>query len=87
VRACYDLAHCYLLNKEHLRCVSLIEKYELVFHSEKFRIMTAQALLQAGNVNACINVLEKNLLNPLENEVMSSNMSMEQPPHTDAQEE
>lgn len=51
VRAVYDLgkstnlifyiAHCYMLNKEHLRCVQLVEKYELAFHSEKFRILTA----------------------------------------------
>jgi hypothetical protein len=32
--------------------------------------MTAQALFQAGNLNACIAVLEKNLMNPLENEVL-----------------
>jgi hypothetical protein len=59
-----------MLNKEFLRCVQLIEKYELAFHSEKFRILTAQALFQSGNINACINVLEKNLLNPLENEIL-----------------
>lgn len=35
------LAHCYLLNKEYLRCVSIIEKYELAFYNEKFRILTA----------------------------------------------
>lgn len=34
VRAVYDLAHCYMMNKEYLRCVQLIEKYELAFHSE-----------------------------------------------------
>jgi hypothetical protein len=48
----------------------LIEKYELAFHSEQFRILTAQALFQSTNINACINVLEKNLANPLENEVL-----------------
>ena len=75
----YDLAHCYLMNKENLRCVQLIEKYEMAFHSEQFRIMTAQALFQAANLNACISVLEKNLLNPLENEnLIGPNTSMEQ---------
>ena len=34
IRAVYDLAHCYLMNKENLRCVQLIEKYEMAFHSE-----------------------------------------------------
>ena len=41
VAAVYDLAHCYMLNKEYLRCVQLIEKYELAFHDERFRILTA----------------------------------------------
>lgn len=59
------------MNKEYLRCVQLIEKHELAFHSEQFRILTAQALYQSGNVNACIGVLEKSLANPLENEVLS----------------
>jgi hypothetical protein len=59
-----------MMNKEYQRCVQLIEKYELAFHSEQFRILTAQALFFAGNLNACINVLEKNLQNPLENEVL-----------------
>jgi hypothetical protein len=30
-----------MLNKEYFRCVQLIEKYELAFHNEKFRILTA----------------------------------------------
>ena len=41
IKAVYDLAHCYLMNKENLRCVQLIEKYEMAFHSEQFRIITA----------------------------------------------
>ena len=73
VKAVYDLGHCYLMNKEYLRCVQLIEKYELAFHSEQFRILTSQALYQAGNLNACISVLEKNLANPMENEVLGLN--------------
>jgi hypothetical protein len=56
------------LNKEYLRCVQLVEKYELAFHNEKFRILTAQALFNAGNINACINVLEKDLVT--ENEML-----------------
>jgi hypothetical protein len=27
IRAVYDLAKCYLLNKEYLRCIELLEKY------------------------------------------------------------
>ena len=27
VRSVYDLANCYLLNKEYLRCIELLEKY------------------------------------------------------------
>ena len=55
----YDLAYCYLLNGENLRCVELLENNELVYASLKFRILVGQALLNAGNVQACIRVLEK----------------------------
>ena len=57
-----------MLNKEHLRCVQLVEKYDLAF-------LTAQALFQSGNINACIGVLEKNLMNPMENEIHMLNHS------------
>lgn len=39
--AVYDLAYCYFLNKEYLRCVSHISKHELTYESEKFRILVA----------------------------------------------
>ena len=57
--AFYDLAYCYLLNGEHLRCVELLENNELVYSSLKFRILVGQALFKAGSVQACIRVLEK----------------------------
>jgi hypothetical protein len=59
IQAVYDLGYCYLLNKEYLRCVELIEKQELVYHNLKFRLLVGQALLKARNVSACIKVLEK----------------------------
>lgn len=68
MKAVYDLANCYFLNKEYLRCVQLIEKFELAFHSEKFRIIIAQALYESKNINACINVLHKDLIQ--ENEML-----------------
>lgn len=34
---------------------------ELQLFSEKFRILTAQAFFQAGNVEECVATLEKNL--------------------------
>ena len=58
-QATYDLAYCYLLNAEHLRCVELLENNELVYSSLKFRVLVGQALLTAGNTQACIRVLEK----------------------------
>jgi len=67
-----------MMNKEYLRCVQLIEKYELAFHSEQFRILTAQSLFSSGNINACISVLEKNLSNPLENEVFTNTSMIQQ---------
>ena len=68
IRAVYDLANAYFLNKEYMRCVQLIEKQSSSInrvctnqnlYSEKFRILTAQAFLKANNIEACINVLEK----------------------------
>jgi len=47
------------LNGEHLRCVELLENHDLVYSSLKFRILVGQALLSAGNTQACIRVLEK----------------------------
>lgn len=44
------LGYCYLLNKENLRCVELFEKYELVYSTLKFRLLTAQALFNSNNV-------------------------------------
>lgn len=48
-QATYDLAYCYLLNGENLRCVELCENNELVFSSLKFRILVGRALLGANN--------------------------------------
>ena len=39
--AIFDLAYCYLLNGEYLRCVELLENNELVYSSLKFRILAA----------------------------------------------
>lgn len=39
--AIYDLAYCYLLNGEYLRCVELLENNDLVYSSLKFRILTS----------------------------------------------
>ena len=41
--------------------------------------MTAQSLFSSGNINACISVLEKNLQNPLENEIFNNTL----PAHSD----
>ena len=48
--ATYDLAYCYLLNGENLRCVELLENSELVYVNLKFRTLVGQALLKAGNI-------------------------------------
>jgi len=44
------LAFCFLLNKEYMRCINLIEKNELTLAAEKFRLLVAEAHMQAGNV-------------------------------------
>jgi hypothetical protein len=38
-QATYDLAYCYMLNGEFLRCVELLETSELVYSNLKFRIL------------------------------------------------
>ena len=50
VRAVYDLANCYLLNKEYLRCIELLEKYAKQQHSLKFKLIAARAQLNANNI-------------------------------------
>lgn len=59
VRAVFDLANAYYLNKEFIRCVYLIEKHGAMInrictyqnlYSEKFQILTAQALLGANHI-------------------------------------
>jgi hypothetical protein len=39
----FDLASAFMLNKEFMRCINIVEKYELVYRHEKFRILVAQA--------------------------------------------
>jgi hypothetical protein len=39
----YDLAFSFMQNKEYMRCINIIEKHELVYRHEKFRILVAQA--------------------------------------------
>lgn len=69
-QAIYQLAYCYLMNKEYLRCVELLEKYDLVYQTLKFRLLTAQALFNSNNTQACIKVLEKE---PTPEEIAHSN--------------
>ena len=37
----YDLAFSFMQNKEYMRCINIIEKHELVYRHEKFRILVA----------------------------------------------
>ena len=69
-QATYDLAYCYLLNGEFQRCVELIETSDLVYRNLQFRILTGQALLKAGNTQACIRVLEKDFVSPSEDDTV-----------------
>lgn len=80
--AFYDLAYCFLLNGEHLRCVELLENNELVYSSLKFRILTGKALLSAGNTQACIRVLEKDPQQQDESELQVGSMSDKTPEHS-----
>lgn len=50
VKAVYDLANCYLLNKNYLRCIELLEKYAKQQFSLKFKLIAARAHLNANNV-------------------------------------
>ena len=56
-KAVYDLASCFLADKQFSRCVELLERYELTDLNLKYRVLTGKALLAAHNVNACIKLL------------------------------
>jgi Anaphase-promoting complex, cyclosome, subunit 3 len=58
VKAVYDLANCYLLNKEYLRCIELLEKYAKQQFSLKFKLLAARAYLHSKNVQACLSILD-----------------------------
>lgn len=72
-----------MLNKENLRCVELFEKYDLVYSTLKFRLLTAQALCNSNNVQACIKVLEKD---PSQEELAHNNLLQSQQQHLHEQE-
>jgi hypothetical protein len=46
----YDMAYCFVMNKEYMRCINLIEKHDLVYRHEKFRILYAQAQIYSGSI-------------------------------------
>lgn len=54
----YDMAYCFVMNKEYMRCINLIEKHDLVFRHEKFRILYAQAQIYSGSIVEAIATLE-----------------------------
>ena len=58
VTAVYDLANCYILSKQPLRCIELLEKYAKQQFSLKFKLLAAKSHLAANNVNACVRLLE-----------------------------
>ena len=49
-QAVYDLATCYLLNKENLRCIELLDKYSKQQFSLVFKLLSARAHLNSNNV-------------------------------------
>ena len=51
-----------MLNKEYLRVFHLIDKNSLGSYNNNFKILLAQAFFLAGNIEECINTLEKNLV-------------------------
>ena len=51
-----------MLNKEYLRVFHLIDKNGLGSYNNNFKILLAQAFFLAGNIEECINTLEKNLI-------------------------
>ena len=48
-------------NKEYMRCINIIEKHELVYRHEKFRILVAQAQIHTGSIGEAIATLETKL--------------------------
>jgi hypothetical protein len=68
IKAVYDLANAYFMNKEYVRCVKLIESRGVhvsdALTYQKFRILTAQAYLKSNNIESCIAILEKDSSDP-----------------------
>lgn len=58
-RALYDLAHCYLLNKQHVRCVEVLQKYEKQACNLQFRLLTGKAYLLTNKTQEAIRILER----------------------------
>lgn len=54
----FDMAYCFVMNKEYMRCINLIEKHDLVFRHHKFRNLCAQAQIYSGSILEAIQTLE-----------------------------
>jgi hypothetical protein len=58
----FDLAHCFLLNKEYYRCVNLIQKYNMSYYNQRFLNLLGQALLSCEDYESVITYLDKDSL-------------------------
>ena len=58
IQSIYNLAYCFMLNKEYMRCINVIEKNDLIYSNEKFRVLTGQAYICSGRIAEAISVLE-----------------------------
>lgn len=48
IQSIYTLAFCFLQNREYSRCVNIVEKHDLVYSHEKFRVLVGQAHIYSG---------------------------------------
>ena len=58
-KAVYDLANCYFMNGDYQRCIDLLEKHQLLEHNERCQILTGHAYLKSGQIDYCIQLLER----------------------------
>ena len=46
------------MNQEHMRCINIIEKQELTYQHEKFKILIGQAYINMGCIGQAIKILD-----------------------------
>ena len=58
------MAYCFMMNEEYMRCSNLVEKEELTYQHDKFKILVGQAYINMGCIGQAVKVLEGKVEEP-----------------------